>query len=130
MIRPDGGSRVKSLFEIVDHTMVLTLNRPEVMNAVNGAVTVGVADALERAKKDPDVWTFVITGNGRSFCAGQDLKASARGDAPAPPEYRQWGWGGYARHFIPKPTIAAVNGFALGGGTALVLASDLAVAVE
>lgn len=119
-----------TLVEIIDHTMVLTLNRPEAMNAVNAAVTRGVGDALEQAKDDPDVWAFVITGTGRSFCAGADLKAVSRGERTSPPEYDKWGWAAYVRHFIPKPTIAAVNGFALGGGTEMTLASDLAVAVE
>src|SRR4051794_36382584 len=119
-----------TLVEIIDHTMVLTLNRPEAMNAVNAAVTKGVGDALEQAKDDPDVWAFIITGTGRSFCAGADLKAVSRGEKTSPPGYDKWGWAAYVRHFIPKPTIAAVNGFALGGGTEMTLASDLAVAVE
>jgi crotonobetainyl-CoA hydratase len=118
-----------TLVDIVDHTMVLTLNRPEAMNAVNAAVAKGVSEALERAKDDPDVWVFIITGTGRSFCAGADLKAVSRGEDTSAPN-PAWGWAGYVSHFIPKPTIAAVNGFALGGGTEMTLASDLAVAVE
>jgi crotonobetainyl-CoA hydratase len=119
-----------TLTEVIGHTLVLTLNRPEAMNSVNQAVASGVAAALERAKDDPDVWCFIITGTGRAFCAGADLKAVARGEDTYVPGHKDWGWAGYVSHFIPKPTIAAVNGFALGGGTEMTLASDLAVALE
>ena len=119
-----------TLVEMVGHTLVLTLNRPEAMNSVNREVAEGVAAALERAKDDPDVWTFIITGTGKAFCAGADLKAVARGDETGVRGHPEWGWAGYVSHWIPKPTIAAVNGFALGGGTEMTLASDLAVAIE
>ena len=119
-----------TVVELVGHTLVLTLNRPEAMNAVNRQVADGVAAALEQAKDDPDVWTFVITGTGKAFCAGADLKAVARGEDTGVTGHPEWGWAGYVSHWIPKPTIAAVNGFALGGGTEMTLASDLAVAVE
>jgi crotonobetainyl-CoA hydratase len=122
-------SKPMTLVEIVDHTMILTLNRPEAMNAVNAEVAKGVSEALERAKDDPDVWVFIITGAGRAFCAGADLKAVSRGEDTSAPN-PAWGWAGYVSHFIPKPTIAAVNGYALGGGTEMTLASDLAVAIE
>ena len=124
------GSDSVALVDVVDHTMVLTLNRPEAMNAVNAALAQAIADAVERAKDDPDVWVLVITGTGRSFCAGADLKAVSRGENTLPEPIAKWGWAGYVSHFIPKPTIAAVNGFALGGGTEMTLASDLAVAIE
>lgn len=119
-----------TLVELRGHTLVLTLNRPEAMNSVNRAVAEGVAAALEQAKDDPDVWCFVITGTGKAFCAGADLKAVARGEETGVRGHPEWGWAGYVSHWIPKPTIAAVNGFALGGGTEMTLASDLAVAVE
>lgn len=119
-----------TLVEMVGHTLVLTLNRPEAMNAVNREVAEGVAAALEQAKDDPDVWTFIVTGTGKAFCAGADLKAMARGEETGVRGHPEWGWAGYVSHWIPKPTIAAVNGFALGGGTEMALASDLIVAVE
>lgn len=113
------------------NVVVVTINRPEARNAVNGAVSIGVGDALEAAQHDPDVRAVVITGAGdKSFCAGADLKAIARRENLYHPEHAEWGFAGYVHHVVDKPTIAAVNGTALGGGTELALASDLVVADE
>jgi crotonobetainyl-CoA hydratase len=110
---------------------VITINRPEARNAVNGAVSIGVGDALEEAQRDPEVRAVVITGAGdKSFCAGADLKAISRRENLYHPDHPEWGFAGYVHHFIDKPTIAAVNGAAFGGGTELALASDLVVADE
>ncbi|WP_232069328.1 crotonase/enoyl-CoA hydratase family protein [Mycobacterium saskatchewanense] len=109
--------------------MVITINRPEARNAINAAVSIGVGVALDEAQRDPDVRAVVITGAGdKSFCAGADLKAIARRENIYHPDHAEWGFAGYVRHFIDKPTIAAVNGAALGGGTEIALASDLVVA--
>ncbi|MGH3209091.1 MAG: enoyl-CoA hydratase-related protein [Trebonia sp.] len=113
--------------------LLVTLNRPAARNAVNLAVTLGVGDALEEAEHDRDIWAVVVTGAGdMAFCAGADLKAIARGESLAPPDPARaaWGFAGYVTHHISKPTIAAVNGFALGGGTEISLASDLVVAAD
>ncbi|MGW4340386.1 crotonase/enoyl-CoA hydratase family protein [Rhodococcus koreensis] len=109
---------------------IITLNRPKALNAVNGALSTAVGTLLEQAENDPDVRVIVVTGSGRAFCAGADLKALATGGNIAAEGHPEWGFAGYAQHWISKPTIAAVNGFALGGGTELVLASDLAVVDE
>ena len=119
------------LAERYDHVLLVTINRPEARNAVSAAVALGVGEALDYAEDETGVWVVIITGAGdASFCAGQDLKEAARGIHLDDPRAAGWGFAGYVRHAISKPTIAAVNGFALGGGTEIVLASDLAVAVD
>jgi crotonobetainyl-CoA hydratase len=111
--------------------LVITINRPEARNAVNAAVSIAVGDALEQAQHDRDIRVVVITGAGdKSFCAGADLKAIARRENLYHPDHGEWGFAGYVQHFIDKPTIAAVNGTALGGGTEIALASDLVVACQ
>jgi crotonobetainyl-CoA hydratase len=123
------------LVERVGRVAVLTLNRPQSRNAINAAITVAMADAIDAAEADDDVWVLVITGSGdRSFCSGADLKEVATGPPPVEPDAgppRELG--GFAaitgRTFV-KPVIAAVNGTALGGGTEICLACDLVVADE
>jgi crotonobetainyl-CoA hydratase len=123
------GAQPAVLVEHRGNVLVITINRPEARNAINAAVSIGVGDALEEAQQDPDVRAVVITGAGdKSFCAGADLKAIARRENLYHPDHAEWGFAGYVHHFIDKPTIAAVNGTALGGGTELALASDLVVA--
>jgi crotonobetainyl-CoA hydratase len=125
------GATPAVLVERRGNVLVITINRPEARNAINAAVSIGVGDALEEAQHDPDVRAVVITGAGdKSFCAGADLKAIARRENLYHPDHSEWGFAGYVHHFIDKPTIAAVNGTALGGGTELALASDLVVAHE
>ncbi len=117
-----------ALYEVRGHIAVITLNRPEAMNSVNRSLATGLGQGLDRAEQDPEVRAVVVTATGRAFCAGMDLKAFARGEDVSVEGHAEWGFAGMVRHPISKPVIAAVNGFAMGGGTEIVLAADLAVA--
>jgi enoyl-CoA hydratase/carnithine racemase len=119
-----------ALFERRGPVGLITLNRPQAMNAVNAALSAAAGAALEQAQLDPAVRAVVITGAGRGFCAGADLKELARGNRIDNRDHPEWGFAGIVRHWVDKPTIAAVNGYAMGGGTEIVLACDIAVIDE
>ncbi|MGV0626806.1 crotonase/enoyl-CoA hydratase family protein [Mycolicibacter minnesotensis] len=122
-------SEAAVLVERRGNVLLITINRPEARNAVNGAVSTGIGDALTQAQDDDEVRAVVLTGAGdKSFSAGADLKAIANRENIFHAEHPEWGFAGFVQHFIDKPIIAAVNGTALGGGTELALASDLVVA--
>lgn len=105
-------------------TLIITINRPESRNAVNLAVSQGLADAVDELDNSPELSVAVLTGAGGNFCAGMDLKAFAAGEVVAIP-----GRGiGFTEQPPRKPLIAAVEGYALAGGTEVVLATDLVVA--
>jgi enoyl-CoA hydratase/carnithine racemase len=112
------------------HVEILTINRPEARNAINGAVSKGLADAFDELAEDADAWVVVLTGSGdKAFSAGMDLKAFAAGEGVAVMN-ASGGFGGIARRHFPKPVIAAVNGSALAGGLEIVLSCDLIVAAD
>jgi enoyl-CoA hydratase len=115
------------LVEPADGVLTITLNRPQAKNAVDHAVAVELAAALDRLDADPTLSVGVLTGAGGSFCAGMDLKAFARGELPM---LDGRGFGGLTRADVRKPLIAAVEGWALGGGFELALACDMIVAAQ
>jgi len=112
------------------HVEILTINRPEARNAINGAVAAAMSTALDELAADPDAWVVVLTGSGdKAFSAGMDLKAFAAGEG-ASIMGASGGFAGIARRDFPKPLIAAVNGSALAGGCEIMLSCDLVVAAD
>ncbi|TYQ07573.1 UNVERIFIED_ORG: Enoyl-CoA hydratase/carnithine racemase [Gordonia westfalica J30] len=77
-------------YEVRDHVAIITLNRPDALNAVNAQLSAAAGAALEEAAQDPSVRVVVITGAGRAFCAGADLKEIAAGRRVDDPDHREW----------------------------------------
>jgi enoyl-CoA hydratase/carnithine racemase len=119
------------LFQIAEpHIALVTINRPEARNAVNGAVAAGLEAAVDRVENDPDIWAAVLTGAGpHAFCAGADLKEVSAGRGQALWTERG-GFGGFVVAKRGKLWIAAAQGHALAGGLELLLSCDLAVAAD
>jgi enoyl-CoA hydratase len=138
------------LYEARDSLAIITLNRPEKMNTLNDAVIQGIADAIDRAVASPEVSAVILRGAGRTFTAGYDLNP---GDSRRPGKrtygakeiaHRPGAWdpvrdyafmGANMRRFMklwecPKPVIAQLHGYALGGGTDLILCADLIFMAE
>jgi enoyl-CoA hydratase len=107
--------------------LVITLNRPEVRNAVNAALAEGVGQALDELDNDDALSVGVLTGAGGFFCAGMDLGAFVKGESPW---YGDRGFAGIAQRASRKPLIAAIEGFAVAGGMEIALACDLIVAAK
>lgn len=105
--------------------LVITMNRPQARNAVNGALAHAVAAALDELDEDPTLSVGVLTGAGGTFCSGMDLKAFLTGDIPS---VEGRGLAGITLTPPAKPMIAAVEGYALAGGCEIALACDLIVA--
>jgi enoyl-CoA hydratase len=110
-----------------EHVAVITIDRPEARNAVNGEVAQGIESALDRIEADDDIWVSILTGTPPVFCAGADLKEIGAGNARAL-QTERGGFAGIVRRERTKPIIAAVDGPALAGGTEIVLSCDLVVA--
>jgi enoyl-CoA hydratase/carnithine racemase len=121
------------IYEKREHIAYVTINRPEVLNALHYGANIELSDIFNNFKQDEEAWVAIITGAGdRAFSAGNDLKATAaataRGEKPPEPRVP---FGGITSDFeCYKPIIAAVNGFAVGGGFEIALACDIIIAAE
>src|SRR5579871_3605688 len=115
------------LTERRDRVLLITINRPDQRNAVNAAVAHGIADALDALDADPGLAVGVLTGAGKGFCAGMDLKGFVAGDRP---HVEGRGFAGITQRPAEKPLIAAIEGFAVAGGLEIALACDLLVAAK
>ena len=130
-------SKISALTEAVRYTILrvegrvlhVTLNRPQVLNALHPPAHYELAEVFDAFAEDPELWIAVVRGVGeRSFCVGTDLKVRAEQGRD---EYPRSGFAGLTHRFdLDKPVIAAVNGLALGGGLEIALACDLIVAAE
>jgi enoyl-CoA hydratase len=124
------------LVERDGHVVTVTMSRPEARNALSGEMLVRMGDAWAELDADPDVRVIILTGAGGHFCAGADLKAMAAGhpDDEWTPRFNadpDLHWKALLRHFQPRqPLIAAVEGYAVAGGTEMLQATDLRVAGE
>ena len=118
-----GNGESAVLTERRGRVMVITLNRPEAMNAINGALSEGLWSAVQELDSDSGLTAGVVTGAGKGFCSGMDLKAFSRGEDIGPMlEFVQNG--------ATKPLVGAIEGFALAGGLELALSCDLLVAAR
>ena len=111
------------LTEIRGRVLLITLNRPEAMNAINTDLAQGLLAAIEELDSNDGLTAAVLTGSGRGFCSGMDLKAFAAGGPPQ-------GFDQFLETGSEKPLIAAIEGFALAGGLEVALTCDLLVAAE
>ena len=113
------------LTERRDGVLLITLNRPDARNAVNAALAQGLGAALDTLDAEPDLTVGVLTGAGKGFSAGMDLKAFVAGESP---RVEGRGFAGIVERSARKPLIAAIEGFAVAGGLEIALACDLVVA--
>lgn len=116
-------------YETEGNLAIITLNRPEARNAVNGEVAQGMEAALDDYEANDDLRCAILKANGKAFCAGADLKLIAAGKG-AEMSTKKGGFAGLIQRDRQKPLIAAVTGSALAGGTEVALACDMIVAAD
>ncbi len=125
------------LFEKREHVAILTLNRPDRLNAISAGLRKDVSTCIAEVKKDDDIRVLIVTGAGRGFCSGADLSNTTGAPPPRGDSQNERldedGWvGHWAKmfHYLDKPVIAAVNGIAAGAGMSTALAADIRVGSE
>jgi enoyl-CoA hydratase len=119
------------IYEKKDHVAVVTLNRPERLNAINAQMSIDMADALADAESDKSINVLILTGAGRGFCAGADLtEVRARSEGKETTRRARVPSAVELIKNFPKPVIAAVNGVAAAGGFEMILCSDIVVASD
>ena len=124
-------------WEVREHVGILTLNRPERLNAIDTVMRQEIAEVIRKAEYDPAVWTLIVTGAGRGFCSGADLKARAQAESEGggnsitvQPMFDVQYYYPIAFGELSKPVIAAINGVTRGAGNNMVFAADFRIASE
>ncbi len=124
-------AEVPVLFNVSEGVATITLNRPDQLNTINAGLAAGLSDALQAVRERDDIRVALITGTGRAFCAGADLRSQPGGPAAASGPAAMFSTGqptGFADFDCRKPLIGAINGFCLGGGFEIALICDLLIA--
>ena len=117
--------------DVAERIATITVNRPEKMNAMDGATMAELGRAIDQLREDDAVGGIILTGAGRAFIAGADINELAEQDRPGAERRSRTGQAVFSRYErSPKPVIAAVNGFALGGGCELAMACHMRIAAE